>query len=314
MKNNLVVKIYIMLIMFLILMFSINLKGEKFIEKTVNHTFNVKNNGILKFDVINAKVSVISGLENKVRVKITKKNPASDKHLINDFFKGYNVKYSKQNNTVSIYTDQKNEDKIDLKYIIIVPKNFNLNIKSFKNIFAEKINGRVRCDTSKGKGNISFKNINGEILGKTSDGTINSENCSGEAYFTTISGSCYIKKYYGELIINSNGGKVYFSKIYGPMKAEIDGGHVQYDVKDQQENNCILNIKKGGNVNVNISWEINLKVHFKSYKGLVYFEIPARITGKFNKKEIDATYNRGGKLLSIENFSGDIIVKRFKKK
>ena len=196
------------------LLVTLTLNAQRKVEKTVPVSTNQELFVHFKF-AKNIVVKQWNKKSSEVKASVNLNNGEGDKY--------FSLKTSKSNNQVKIHSDFGNyfkskrnwdrNNKTEINYIVYVPKNATLKIKSISgSLEIDSFNGSLTTDLI--SGNITIKKYNGKMQLKTVSGdvdvTINRAKINAKTVTGTIYSDLNIDKTYSQ-------NKSYSSKIRGTV-------------------------------------------------------------------------------------------------
>lgn len=125
----------------------------------------------------------------------------------------FEIDFEKTGSGVEVTSDYKNRNKShnnNLKFIVKVPKKFNVRLNTMG-------------------GSITVKDVNGEISGKTMGGNLDLENLKGYIDLTTMGGPINLNDSEVDGKVHTMGGPVDIVNVTGNIEGTTMGGPVRYD-------------------------------------------------------------------------------------
>jgi DUF4097 and DUF4098 domain-containing protein YvlB len=219
--------------------------------KTINKTFEVGDNGLLKLETNSGSLRIDS--HNEDLVKVTVQIDGKDEDLMN-------VSFDKSGNDVTIigqrernYNGWGRGNRLKVSYKITVPEHYNLDVDtSGGSIKISNLVGTVNAHTS--GGSISLGRIDGLVDINTSGGSINVDEVTGTIKAHTSGGSVNAKisqQPSGDSKLTTSGGSitVYLANdIAVDLTARTSGGrvHSDFDVNGEKRKKSIRGAINGG--------------------------------------------------------------------
>lgn len=147
--------------------------GTDYVE-SIDLVFEVRNGGVLSLGTTSGSVNVRTWSEEKVRLVITKRTPATDRIDAKRIFDLFRVQARHGGPDLSVTGSASSiecADRVGVSYTIWVPKSYNLDVETQK-------------------GDIAIDEVNGVFSVRTADGTIRmdstSENLDVEVQDATV--------------------------------------------------------------------------------------------------------------------------------
>lgn len=304
-------------IIFLLLLFTLNLQIFASIEKHEKKSFDVDFGGQLIVETDKGSIMIETHKSAKIDVELIITAKTNDEDLAEKLFKNFIVSYNHNGSDLKIVGEYKggkgwlknlfggsNSNKLNAKYIITVPENYNVDLNtSGGGIAVGDLIGLVEAKTS--GGGLTFGNIQGDIKGKTSGGGITIGECAGNIKISTSGGGIKIKKCEGSVDAHTSGGGITVNEVYGAIDASTSGGSVYASITEQPEENCSLTTS-GGGITVKLAKNINIDLDAKTSGGNVQTDFPISIKGKVDRSKLNGKINDGGPMLYLRSSGGSI--------
>jgi len=283
----------------------------------IEKSFEVEQGGTLTVDSDRGSIAITSNTGNRVEVEIIRTAHVGNKKRAEEMFDNFVLKFAHQGRDVTIHGENTvkrsseswfgRKRRLSLKYIISVPKHYNLDLKtSGGSISAEDLEGDVLCRTS--GGSLKFGDITGQIEGKTSGGSITLGNVDGEVDVHTSGGSIRISRAKGSVIAKTSGGSISVDEVFGDIQARTSGGSITARLREQPKADCRLTTS-GGSVNVYLNEDTNARIDAKTSGGRVRTSLPITVSGTIGKRSLKGTLNEGGPELYLRTSGGSINIK-----
>ena len=191
--NNSIQRILFLLLALFSVMAATPAKSE---TENVDKSFPVKPGGALTIESDQGLIKVETWDKQTVEVLVEKK-VRKQKQL-----DGFKVNFDQKGNDIFVEGDGDRNNKVSVKFIIKVPREFNLDLKT-------------------GGGSIGVADISGEVKVNTSGGSISIGNVTqGNVDANTSGGSIKVGDVDGNLKVDTSGGSIRLGKING--KSSID--------------------------------------------------------------------------------------------
>ncbi len=304
-------------------------------EEIETENFTVSEKGLLTLKTDIGSIEINTSAGENVDIKIVKNvNTGSERRAKRELDR-FRVHYEHNGTDVNIDADYERKSfsffswfrkKLKVKYIITVPKNYNLNLAtSGGSIKVSDLKGSVNVRTS--GGSLRFGNIDGPITGKTSGGSISLSESTGDVKINTSGGSIKIGKVDGIIDAHTSGGSIKIEEcsaaisaytsggsikvndIHGPLDAKTSGGSVTARFTQQPESDCRLKTS-GGSINVYLADHLRFNIDAGTSGGRVKTDLPLTIEGSIKSTKILGTLNGGGPLLYLKTSGGNVNLNR----
>lgn len=207
--------LWMTIVLMLLVATNVEAKQEK-IEKS----FSVGSGGTLILDSEQGKITVESWNKQSVEV-LVKKKARKQKYL-----QAFDVQFEQSGDEITITGDADNNNKVNVKFIIKVPEEFNLDLTTGGgSIEVADLEGEVKVNTS--GGSIKIGNITqGSVDAKTSGGSIKVGDVTGDLKVDTSGGSIRLGVVGGKSSIETSGGSIKLEQGGQNVKAHTSGGSI----------------------------------------------------------------------------------------
>jgi hypothetical protein len=190
--------------------------------ENVAKSFSVKSGGTLTIESDQGSIKVATWDKQTVEV-LVEKNDRKQKLL-----DGFKIKFNQKGNDIFVEGDGDWNNKVSVKFIIKVPQEFNLDLKT-------------------GGGAIGVADISGEVNVKTSGGSIDIGNVTqGSVDAHTSGGNIKVGDVHGNLKVDTSGGHIRLGKIKGKSSIETSGGNITLE----QGGNDVKAETSGGSIKI----------------------------------------------------------------
>lgn len=188
--------------------------------ENVEKSFSVSSGGTLDIKSDQGSIKVETWNKKKVEIQVEKKARNKDR------LKTFKIKFEQKGNQILVDGDGERNNKVSLKYIVKVPKEFNLDLNTGGgSITVDDISGEIKVDTS--GGSISIGHVTkGSVDANTSGGSIKVGNVDGNLKVNTSGGSISLGKVSGTSSIDTSGGSISLESGGNDVKAETSGGSI----------------------------------------------------------------------------------------
>ena len=196
-------------------------------------------------------------------------------------------------------------NNIRLKYEIMIPKKFNLKLKTAGgDIVLNDCEGEFDMKIS--GGDIDVQNSLGTLDCSTSGGDISVEDFDGDCNVSTSGGDIQIEFVDGNVTASTSGGDINISSESGKVKAATSGGNIE--VQYRGNNFGISLATSGGDINLKIPSNFSANVELKTSGGKVYNNFSQSRAEKVTKRKFTGVYNSGGEDIICKTSGGDVTV------
>jgi hypothetical protein len=273
--------------------------------ESVDKSFSVESIGTLTVESDQGAITVETWGKHTVGVLVEKK-ALKQKQL-----DGFKINFDQKGDDIFVEGDNDWNNKISINFIIKVPQEFNLDLKtgsgsigvgdirgevkvntSGGSIRLGKINGKSLIDTSGGSitleqggsnvkaetsgGSIKIGPVKGKVDVDTSGGSIRIGMADDDVIANTSGGAISVEGSNGSVNISSSGGTLFVGSSGGPVKAETSGGNINI----LQARGFIEAKTSGGKIEAEMIIDdknVDTHVNLESSGGSITLHIPERL-------------------------------------
>jgi hypothetical protein len=229
-------------------------------------------------------------VEAKIEVFIQGNSDNNDlsKEEIEERLKNYDFSITQQGDAIVASAKSKsntwNKKGLSIGFKAIVPQN-------------------IITDLTTSGGELYFKNVSGNALGRTSGGSITIKNCKNKVHLSTSGGSIYADKSSGDIDLSTSGGSIAATDLEGKIDLKTSGGSISLD----NLKGTISAITSGGSIKAN---ELRGESIVKTSSGsVILHEIYGSMEASTSSGSIDAEILEFGKSLNLSVSSGSMTIK-----
>ncbi len=188
---------------------------------------------------------------------------------------------STSGNIIKIDGGNYRSSRIEFKYTITIPSEFNLNIMiTAGDIQIANVLGEVGILTS--GGDIELSSISGKIAAKTAGGDVDVKDLEGNIDLSTSGGDIEVRYSQGQISAKTSGGDITVYRMDGNVHVNTSGGSIDFSNINGQN---IVGITSGGDINAeDIQGNIELRT---SGGDLTVEDVDGNFYGKTSGGDID---------------------------
>ncbi|MCB9218030.1 MAG: DUF4097 family beta strand repeat protein [Ignavibacteriales bacterium] len=304
MKNiNKVISLNILILLLPVLFISHSQNIGKELDLLKEKTFSVSPGQLLEVKTDVGDIIIKTWAKNDVNVKIFGDDDAKRKMEFSFDQDEKGVKIFGEKLGGGFFTWFSN---IDLKYEVIVPVDFDVDLKtSGGDLVAKELHGDLSFKTS--GGDIYLKNVEGTLDGSTSGGDITVFEFKGNINAATSGGDIQIESDNGFINAATSGGDIFLKASEGAIKAETSGGDISLSYFG--ENKGVKLGTSGGDIDVLLPSDFNANVELKTSGGDITSNFSKNKMTTISKSKLIGEFNKGGSNFICKTSGGDIIVK-----
>jgi hypothetical protein len=305
-------------------------------ESNLNKTFPAKPGGQLVMEVDQGSIAIKTSERSEVTVEVKRKLRGAEGAKAQEIFAAHEVNFDADGDRVEVRAKFKTEPNrwftrgkinLDVEYTVMLPKQFNLDLKTGSgSIACSDIEGTVKVHSSggdlnfatvkgpfdgrTGSGSVTLSAASGEVIAKSSGGDIRLGQMGGAATADTGSGSVSVKSAKGKLSVHSSGGDLRLGVLEGETSASTGSGSIAVESAKTK-----LSVKSsGGDIRLR---ELNGETLADTGSGSILVEkakgkLIVKSSGgdiRLGKLEEDTTAQTGSGSISVKSARGKLIVK-----
>ncbi|MBS4027903.1 MAG: DUF4097 family beta strand repeat protein [Ignavibacteriales bacterium] len=183
----------------------------------VTQSFSAGKGGTLKVALDAGNISITGWEKDEVFVKVTGLEDDDAKR----------IKIKQNGNIISVSFHQSWTSTCDIQVEVSLPEQFHTNLET-------------------AGGDISLRNLRGNLIGETSGGDILLENTGGTIDITTSGGDIRTGDIDGDATLATSGGDIILGKISGEVNVHTAGG----DIRVERSNKKLKAETAGGEINI----------------------------------------------------------------
>jgi len=289
-------------------------KYEEKFEKTVSLAMD----GKVTLENITGSIDVKTWNKGEVKIDATKISKASTLDKAKENAGLVKIEVEKEGNTLRIKTEYPDEGKlmrrrslnVSVKYSLVIPAKASARIDSVTgDVDLEKIGGAVKVDLV--TGGIVVKKADKGVDCETVTGRIELQNITGDAFMETVTGRITVSQIKGSIRANVVTGKIELREVSeaNVVDANTVTGAVIYDGKINRGGRYTLKTHTG-RIEMTMPADSGFDLEANTFSGEIQSDFEIKVSGKISKKRISGVVNKGGPLVKLSTFSGDVYLKK----
>jgi hypothetical protein len=290
---------------------------EKYEEK-FERTVSLAKDGKVILKNITGSIDVKSWNKGEVKIDAVKISSASTLDQAKENASLVQIEVEKEGNTLQIETKYPDAGKIfrrrslnvSVKYSLVIPAKASIKIDSVTgSVDMEKIGGAVKVNIV--TGGIVVKTAAKGVDCKTVTGKIDLQNITGDAFMETVTGRITASKIKGSIKANVVTGKIQLTEVSeaSVVDANTVTGAVVYEGKINREGRYTLKTHTG-RIEMILPAYSGFDLEANTFSGKINSDFDITVSGKISKKRISGVVNKGGPLVKLSTFSGDVYLKK----
>ncbi len=318
-------------------------------QDSIEKSYKVKSGGALIVDSNLGDLDIQGKESGKVEIEVIRRVKTMNERKAKSILDDLEMDIQKEGNDVRIYCRyHRNKGvffdmgnwKLNLKFVIKVPENYNLNLKTGDgDVQIHRIDGDIQCHTSDGDistreivgplnlktsdgdvfvndvegiadiktsdGDIDVDHVTQEVRLYTSDGDINADNIGGSVTAKTSDGNIVIYSAEGFVNLKTSDGDIRAHGFTQSINASTSDGDIDIKIDHQLSSESRLSTSDGS-IRVGLNKDIKLTIDANARDGRVKTDFPVTVSGYHSKRHLQTEINGGGPELYIRSSDSDI--------
>lgn len=287
-------------------------KVQAGMQDEINKSFKVQPGGQLTLDSDVGNVEIKTGSSDTVSVEI-KRRLKVDGQAAQELLKNLTVDLSQSGNDVNVIVklvddnNQTNRRKIQMDFLVSMPLNFNLKLRTVGSANVGHVQGTVNASTA--GGSLVIGNVDGPLTARSGGGSLTIGNVVGDVDARSGGGSINLGRVTGRVTANAGGGSVLIEEATDAIDATASGGSVKAYISRQPS--AGFNIKAdAGSIDLRLADSVAISVDASCTAGRVTTDYG--LTGEKDNHggSLKGDINGGGPSVVLRASAGNIHVRR----
>ncbi|MGB8951702.1 MAG: DUF4097 family beta strand repeat-containing protein [Candidatus Aminicenantales bacterium] len=289
---------------------------EKYEEKFVK-TEKLDKDSKVYVNNLSGKIEVKTWAQNEVKIDALKVSKASTLARAEENAKKVNIEVNRVGNTLRIeskYPEHKSRKQdslnVSVHYNLWIPDKASFEAKSVSgNLSAEGIGGTFEVNIV--SGNVSVVKAEKGVDCKTISGSIEIQEITGDVFLKSVSGTIEVSRIKGSIDAETTSGRIRLEDVDEAkvVKAKVLSGGVHYQGRVIPGGRYSLE-SLSGSVKVILPQDSSFEFEAETFSGHIETDFPVEATGKISPRELRGMVNKGGAVLRLKTFSGNIYLKK----
>ncbi len=290
--------------------------GEKYEEK-FGKTVAMAKDGTVDLTNVAGDIEVKSWDRDEVKIEALKVSKAGTSDKAREDAEKVRIEVEKKNGTVRIKTEYPEQRKwrteslnVSVDYRLWVPVRASVRITNVTGKVAlDGIGGSVKLKLV--TGNAEIRKVGGSVDSSVVTGNLTIEEVAGDADLNVTTGDVSAKRMKGAIKVNIVTGKIELVDI--SEARTVDGravsGSIVYQGKLRPDGRYSLT-SFSGDVRISLPSGSAFELEASTFSGDIESDFEIRVSGRMSDKKIEGVVDRGGAILKLSTFSGDIVLKK----
>lgn len=290
---------------------------EKYVEK-FEETVKLARDGEVKLRNLSGSIEVKTWDKDEVKIDALKVSLANSLREAEDNAKEVKIVIEEQGSRLRIRTEYPEQKSIWKKKSLNVSVNYILTIPDKASVDIDSTMGSV--DLEKMGGAVTVNVTSGDIEVRGAAKGVDCEAVSGDLIVVDVVGDSYLKATSGEIAIDRVRGSIRAEAISGAIEmrnvseaklvqGKVLSGSIVYEGKINPEGRYELETQSG-KVEMRLPADSSFEFEAKTFSGKVESDFEIRISGSISARQVSGVVNKGGAVVKLSVFSGNISLKK----
>ena len=287
-------------------------KVQAGMQDEINKSFKVQPGGLLTVDSDVGNVEIKTGSSDTVSVEI-KRRLKVDGQAAAELLKNLTIDLSQSGNNVNVIVklvddnNQTNRRKIQMDFLVSMPLNFNLNLRTVGSANVGHVQGTVNAKTA--GGSLVIGNVDGPLTARSGGGSLTIGNVVGDLDARSGGGSINAGRIAGRVTANAGGGSVSIEEATDAIDATASGGSVKAYISRQPS--AGFNIKAdAGSIDLRLAESVSISVDASCTAGRVTTDYGLTGERDTHGGSLKGDINGGGPAVVLRASAGNIHVRK----
>ena len=287
-------------------------KVQAGMQDEINKSFKVQPGGQLTVDSDVGNVEIKTGSSDTVTVDI-KRRLKVDGQAADELLKNLTIDLSQSGNNVNVIVklvddnNQTNRRKIQMDFLVSMPLNFNLKLRTVGSANVGHVQGTVNASTA--GGSLVIGNVDGPLTARSGGGSLTIGNVVGDLDARSGGGSVNAGRITGRVTANAGGGSVSIEEATDAIDATASGGSVKAYISRQPS--AGFNIKAdAGSIDLRLAESVSISVDASCTAGRVTTDYGLTAERDTHGGSLKGDINGGGPSVILRASAGNIHVRK----
>jgi len=292
--------------------------AKKKFEEKFEKTVSLAKDGEVILENISGSIEVKSWDKGEVKIDALKISKASTLAVAKENVKKVKIIVEKEGKTLRITTEYpkklnkkaKRSLNVSVTYHLLIPAKASAKINSISgSVDLEEIGGAVKVNVVSGK--IELRKADKGADCETVSGSLKLQDIDGDAYMKTVSGSIMANRIRGSVKAEVVSGKIELREISEAklVEGKTISGSVIYEGTINRDGRYSLQTHSGS-IKMILPSDSGFDLEAKTFSGRIETDFDITVSGKISKRKIRGTVNKGGAVVKLSTFSGNISLKK----
>lgn len=283
-------------------------------RREVRHTYRVRPGAVVTLENVRGDITVTTWDRSEVEIRAVKTGPADvldEVHIAIDAHPDrVDIRTEYPQRSRFFWWGRWSDVRVSVAYTLQVPRRIHLdNIRTVSgDVSIRGIQGRVSVRSVSGA--VTVHEIAGDVDLESVSGGLEVTDVEGDMTVRTVSRDIQIRRVRGSVRLKAVSGdiEVWESRIQR-LHAETVSGDISYHGRLNPEGRYELETLSG-TVELVLPADAAVELWASTYSGEIETDFEVRVRGRVSPRSLVGTIGRGGPILRIRTFSGDIRIRR----
>ncbi len=290
---------------------------QKKFEEKFAQTVSLAKDGEVNLINISGAIEVNTWDRGEVKIDALKISKATTEEKAKENAAKVKIAVEKDGNTLKIRTEypeskkaQKNSINVSVNYSLMIPARAAAKITSVSgSVDLESIGGAAKVKAT--SGTVTVTKADKGVDCDAVSGDIIVQDVTGNAYLKTISGRIEAEGIRGSIKASVVSGKIALRNVSeaDTVEAQATSGTITYEGEIKSEGRYTLT-NHSGTVEMILPSNSGFEFEGRTFSGRIVSDFDVRISGELNKRRLSGVVNRGGAVVKLTTFSGNVNLKK----
>ncbi len=290
--------------------------GER-VEERFDRTEALPRDGRVVLKNVSGDIQVATWSQEQVKIEALKTSEADSEKDAKDNAAEVTIEVTREGNTLRIETRYprrgfwgRHNTNVSVDYKLTVPDKASIDLDSVSgDITADAVGGAFKAHSV--SGNVDSKGAAGSVDVDTVSGDVTVTKSGADAFLKSVSGNIEISEVHGSVEAESVSGDLKLLGVSGAkdVKSNTVSGNVEYR-GDVPAAGSFRMESHSGDIRLTVPADSAFDFEANTFSGTIDSDFPIQMSGRVNPRELRGTVGKGGAMLRLSTFSGNIEVKK----
>lgn len=284
-------------------------KVQAGMQDEINKSFRVSPGGQLTLDSDVGNVEIKTGNSDTVSIEIKRRLKVDNRQAADELLKNLNLDMSQNGNDVNVIVklvddnNQTNRRKIQMDFLVSMPRNFNLKLRTVGSANVADVQGMVNASTA--GGSLRIGNVEGPVTAQSGGGSLTIGNVGGNLEARSGGGSINVGRISGSVKASAGGGSVSIEEAADATEVTASGGSVKAYISRQPSAGFKMRAD-AGNIDLRLPDSVAISVDASCTAGRVTTDYGLAGESSMHGGSLKGDINGGGPSVVLRASAGNI--------